>query len=341
MTLKQRIAVTLPRGNDVADSLALARWAEQEGFDDLWLSDPGSPDALTLAAAVAGVTTRVRVGIAVVPVYTRTPAVLAASIHTLGQLLPERFVIGLGASSQTMMNNWHGLSLDLPVTRVRETAELVRSMLRGEKSAFAGKTLRSNGYKQPALPQPPPIYLAALRPKMIEMAAAVGDGVCFNLWPRKALPKMLEHVRIGAQRAGKDPATVEVVNRHMVLVTGDVAAGRNAFRSKYVPYYANPVYGEFLAWCGYPEAAAAIAAGWARKDRAATMAAMTDDLVDEIAIIGTPERCRQRIAELGAGGVHTHIVAPIEVATPAERDASFAAFARSGTLPPPMLARIG
>ena len=82
---------------------------------------------------------------------------------------------------------------------------------------------------------------------MIEMAAEVGDGVIFNLWPRRALPKMMEHVKIGAERAGKDWREIEIVNRAMVLVTDDVGDGRNRFRAAFAPYYATPVYNRFLA----------------------------------------------------------------------------------------------
>ena len=145
-----------------------------------------------------------RIGVAVTPVYTRTPAVLAATANALGQLLPGRFVMGLGSSSQTMMEGWHGLRLDRPVSRVKETAVMVRSMLKGEKSDFDLTTLQSHGYRQFPMESPPPVYIAALRSTMIEMAAEVGDGVIFNLWPKRALPKMMEHVRIGAERAGKD-----------------------------------------------------------------------------------------------------------------------------------------
>ena len=90
---------------------------------------------------------------------------------------------------------------------------MVRSMLRGEKSDFDLITLSSHGYRQAPMENPPPIYIAALRPKMIEMAAEIGDGVIYNLWPKGALPRMMEHIRIGAERAGKDPADVEIVNR--------------------------------------------------------------------------------------------------------------------------------
>jgi len=231
----------------------------------------------TTAAALAGITQHIRIGVAVTPVFTRTPAVLAATANTLGQLLPGRFVLGLGTSSQTMMIDWHGVAFDKPLTRVRNTALLVRSMLRGEKSDFDRDGLRSRNYRQEALENPPPIYLAALRPKMIETAAEVGDGVIINLWPRSALPNILEHVRIGAERAGKDWRTVEIVNRAMVLVTDDRPAARNLFRAAFAPYYANPVYNHFLAWAGFAGAAGEIAAtmpNWAKMKLArAAMAA--------------------------------------------------------------------
>lgn len=327
MTLRKRIAVTLPAGPRVADTLERVRWAEQHGYDDAWFADAGAPDALTTAAALAGITQHIRIGVAVTPVFTRTPAVLAATANTLGQLLPGRFVLGLGTSSQTMMIDWHGVAFDKPLTRVRNTALLVRSMLRGEKSDFDQDGLRSRNYRQEALENPPPIYLAALRPKMIETAAEVGDGVIINLWPRSALPNILEHVRIGAERAGKDWRTVEIVNRAMVLVTDDKPAARNLFRAAFAPYYANPVYNHFLAWAGFAGAAGEIAAGWAARDRARTSGALDDALVDEIAVIGSADECRARIAADAAAGIHTQIIAPLAGAAPAAVEATLVAFA--------------
>lgn len=327
MSLRKRIAVTLPAGPRVADTLARVRWAEAAGYDDAWFADAGAPDALTTAAALAGVSERLRIGVAVTPVFTRTPAVLAATANTLGQLLPGRFVLGLGTSSQTMMIDWHGVAFDKPLTRVRNTALLVRSMLRGEKSDFDRDGLRSRNYRQEPLENPPPIYLAALRPKMIEMAAEVGDGVIINLWPRAALPRILDHVRAGAARAGRDWRGAEIVNRAMVLVTDDKAAARDLFRAAFAPYYANPVYNHFLDWAGHPGAAAEIAAGWAARDRRRTAGALDDALVDQIAVIGSADECRERIAADAAAGIHTQIIAPLAGAPQQAVEATLAAFA--------------
>ena len=311
MALQKRIAVTLPAGPRIEDTIARIRWAEDNGIPDAWFSDSGAPDSLTQVAAIAHYTKNIRIGVAVTPVYTRSPSVLAASANVIGQILPGRFVMGIGSSSQTIMGQWNGIPLDKPLTRVKETTQLVKAMLTGEKTAFDGETLFSKGYRQAPMENTPPVYVAALRPKMIEMAAEVGDGVIFNLWPKGALPKMMEAVKTGAEAAGKDPADVEIVNRAMVLCTDDKEYGRNLFRAAFAPYYATPVYNKFLAWAGYQEAADTITQGWAEKDRDKTSGALTDEMIDEIGIIGNEEEIQARIQEDADGGVHTHIIAPL------------------------------
>ena len=326
MPHRKRIAITLPIGPYVEDSIAVVRWAEDNGIDDVWFSDAMAPDSLTMVAVVAPHTRRLRVGVAVTPVYTRTPAVFAATANVLAQMLPGRFVLGLGSSSQAIMERFNGIKLEKPLTRVRETATIVRSMLAGEKSNFALETLSSQGYRQEALPEPPPIYLAALRPKMIEMAAEVGDGVVFNLWPKKALPKMMDHVAAGAKRGGKRVEDVEVVNRSFVMVTDDVEAGRQAFRNYYTPYYANPVYNDFLKWAGYKDEAEGVLAGWAARDRALSTGSITDEIIDAVAIIGNAEEVHARVREQTAAGIDTTIVSTIGQMPLADSMPTFEAF---------------
>ncbi len=311
MSLRKRIALSLPAPTgQVSDTIALAQAAEAAGYDDLWLADAGGLDALTLVPMLLEKTEKVRVGIAVVPAYTRTPGVLASTLSVIGQAYPGRFVPGLGTSSHTIIENWHGLKFEKPLTRMKETVAILRSMLAGEKTDFAGDTLRSKGYRQMPL-EGMPIYLAALRPKMIEAAAEIADGVILNLFPRAALPRIMEHVAIGAERAGKKPEDVEIVCRHMMVVTDDKEAGRDAFRANFASYYSTPVYNKFLAWAGYEDAANEIREGWAAKDRERTAAALPDELVDEIGIIGPAAECQQQMRGYADGGIHTNIVSCI------------------------------
>ena len=323
--MQKRIAITLPAGPKLEQTIDRLKWAEDNGIPDAWFSDSGAPDTLTQVAAIAHHTNSLRIGVAVTPAYTRSPAVIAASVNVISQLLPGRFVMGIGSSSQTIMGQWNGIPLEKPLTRVKETTQLVRTMLAGDKTNFDGETLFSKGYRQPPLESPVPLYVGCLRPKMIEMAAEVGDGIIFNLWPQGALPKMIEAKRRGAEKAGKNPDAVEVVNRAMVLCTDDKEYGRGLFRAAFAPYYATPVYNKFLAWAGYEDAAKTIAEGWAQKDRDKTSGALTDELIHEIAIIGNEDEIRARIQADADGGVDTHIIAPL-AASQEDLDRTYNAF---------------
>ncbi|WP_170287311.1 LLM class flavin-dependent oxidoreductase [Halioglobus maricola] len=307
----KRIALTLPSPDGtVAGSIAAARQAEALGYQDIWLADAGGLDALTLAPLLLEHTEKLRIGIAVIPIFTRTPAVLASTFSVLEQAYPGRFIPGLGTSSHAIIEGWHGLPFEKPVTRTREIMALLRTIMAGEKTAFSGDTLRSHGYRQGVTETP--IYLAALRPRMLETAAEIGDGVILNLYPRSALPKILGHIRDGAERAAKNPDSVEVVSRQMTVVTDDKTSARAAFRAAFSAYYSTPVYNKFLAWCGFEDAAREIREGWASKDRERTAAALSDELVDDIAFIGSASECQEQIRWCADSGVHTQIISCIQ-----------------------------
>lgn len=307
-----RLAASLPVPPDLPMCQRVAQRVEALGYDSVWLADTGAgPDAFVLAAALAGVTSRLRMGTAVVPVYTRTPSVMAAQTGSVAQLAPGRFVLGLGASSDTIVDAWGGVPFEKPLTRMRETVAVLRQMLAGERVTFSGRTLRTRGFRlvsQP--PQPVPIYLAALMPPMLELAGEIADGVILNFMPVEAVPRMLEHVRRGAERAGRDPRTLEIVSRFQVIVTDDPAAARGAIRHMMGPYFATSVYNRFVAWCGFANEARDILAGWQAKDRARNLAAVTDAMIDRIAVIGTAAQCRARLEAFAAAGVTTPMVHP-------------------------------
>jgi alkanesulfonate monooxygenase SsuD/methylene tetrahydromethanopterin reductase-like flavin-dependent oxidoreductase (luciferase family) len=160
-------------------------------------------------------------------------------------------------------------------------------------------------------PAPVPIHLAALMPPMLELAGEVADGVILNFMPLEAVPRMLAHVRAGAERAGRDPSSLEVVARFHLVMTDDVAAGRTTLRHMFGPYLATSVYNPFVAWCGFPDEAREIDAGWRAKDRARNLAAVTDEMIDRIAIIGPAAYCRERLTAFATAGVTTPMINPI------------------------------
>jgi alkanesulfonate monooxygenase SsuD/methylene tetrahydromethanopterin reductase-like flavin-dependent oxidoreductase (luciferase family) len=194
---------------------------------------------------------------------------------------------------------------------MREAVTVIRQMLAGERVTFEGKWLRTRGFRlvsQP--PQTVPIYMAALMPPMLELAGALGDGVILNMMPVEAVPRMLEHVRRGAERAGKDPKSLEVVARFQVIVTDDAASARGAVRHMLGPYFATSVYNRFAAWCGFANEAKEILEAWQAKDRARNLAAVTDEMIDRIAIIGSVDECRRKLQAFHDAGVTTPMVHP-------------------------------
>ncbi len=309
-----RLAISLPLPFlSPRACVELARTAECEwGYDAIWLAETNGPDSASLAGALALATSRATLGTAIVPVQTRTPALLAMTAATLAGLAGDRFVLGLGSSSHAIVEGWHGLPFEKPLARVRETVAIVRAALAGRKTDFAGETVRSRGLRLGFAPERPvPIYLAALRERMLELAGEIGDGLIVNLFPVTAMPRILAAWRRGAARVGRDASRDEVVCRFQVAVTDDVPAARQLIRFAFAGYIAQPVYNAYFRWCGFEAEAAAVAEAFARGDRLASAAAMTDALIDRIAILGSASRCREQIAEFVAAGVTTPVIAPI------------------------------
>jgi probable F420-dependent oxidoreductase len=288
----------------------VARRAEELGYESLWIADVGGPDPFVVAAAAAAVTSRARIGTAVIPAYTRSAPVIAGAAASCAELAPGRFVLGVGASSENIVQNWSGIPFRRPLARVRETVTTVRGILAGERTSFSGKTLSSHGYRllmktpQPAIP----IHVGALMPPMLELAGEIADGVTLNMMPVEAVPRMLEHARAAAARAGKDPASLEVVARFQVCVTDDKAGARALLRAAFGPYFATSVYNRFVDWCGFHEEAREILAGWQAKDRGRVAAGVTDDMLDRIGIMGSATECRERIEAFREAGVTTPMI---------------------------------
>lgn len=309
-----RMAITLPA--PFVDSLgcvALAKRAETEwAYPAIWMAETAGPDSFSLAGAMAVSTSTIEIGTAIVAVYNRTPAVLAMSAATLAQLSNNRFVLGLGSSSHAIMGEWNGVDFRAPLGHVRESVAIVRQALSGEKTDYDGKHFHSHGLRIGArASKPVRVYLAALREQMCELAGEIGEGLIINFQPASAMPQILAAYRRGAAKAGRDGSKDEVVCRFQVCVTDDRAKARALVRMAFGGYLAAPVYNAFLDWCGFPEEAKAIAEAFARRDRAAVATAITDEIVDRIAIIGTADECREQIAGFVAAGVTTPVLSPL------------------------------
>jgi probable F420-dependent oxidoreductase len=295
--------------------LPRAAWAEAHGYDSLWIPDgQGRMDAFTAAAGMATLTESIRICTAIVPVYTRPAPVIATSAMTMTHLAPDRFVLGLGSSSHTMVESWYGTPFVKPLTRVRETVSLVRQILDGAKTDFEGETIRSKNFRLGLRPELGssgrlPIYLAGLRPRMLELAGEIADGVILNLVPLEVLPRMLEHIDTGAKRSGRRIEDLEVAVFLYVFVTDDERPALEEMANIAAGYFSTPVYSSFLDWMGYPREAEQILEGFKQRNRSMTLGAFTDEVLHKLGVIGSIEHCRGVVEAYVTAGSDVPVIA--------------------------------
>ena len=309
------LAVTSPLpGTTAREGLELARRAWDWGYRAVWGAevDGGGGDAFTLLGALAA-TTDYELGVAVVPVQTRTIFVLGMTAVSLAQLTGGRFSLGIGASSEVIVSRFGGQPFDRPLTHMREAVEALRPILRGERSTFQGDYVRIGGYKPPVAPPAPiPLFLGSLNPRSLRMAGELADGLCINQIAPHHVPMMLDEVRAGAKDAARElPADFPVVARLFCLVTDDAPAAREILKMVFAPYVATSVYNRFYRWMGHEEEAEAIAKASAAKDREAMTKAFSDRIANDLFVVGTADEVVARLREYVEAGVTVPVVAPL------------------------------
>ncbi|MCB0973683.1 MAG: LLM class F420-dependent oxidoreductase [Actinobacteria bacterium] len=305
-------AISLPAGPIAGrDMIELAQQCERWGYTEAWLAEVAGPDAFTVAGALA-VTTTQRIGTAVVPIYNRTPMVLAMSAATLTQLSEGRFVLGLGTSSETIVSRWNGTPFARPLTRMRETMTSVKQILSGEKTSFEGETLAVDGYRMTLPVDPPtPVYMAALNRKMLRLAGELADGVVLNMLAPQHVPQVKAEIAAGALAAGRNPDDIELVARIHIVHGLDRKTAGDVVRMVFGPYAAQSVYNRFFRWLGFVEEAEAIEAAWATGDRQGVAAGVSDELVSTMAVIGDTAQCKAALENYLDAGVDVVALNPL------------------------------
>jgi probable F420-dependent oxidoreductase len=316
-----KLGLTVPlEAIGLRESLALARDAEDLGYDELWSSEVATADGFAPLAALAATTRRVRLGVALVPAFSRPAALLAMSAATLQTISDGRFVLGLGASSPTIVGRWMGMDYARPRTRVRDTVDAVRALLTGEKVSFEGRDIHTHDFRLGLGPTWVPIYIGALGPRMYRLAGELADGVLMSFACAEGVPALLDDFRAGAQAAGRDPDELDVWCRVMVAADEEGPELRAMLRRFVAGYGTVAAYNELLARQGFPEEARAMAAAWADGRRSDAVDAVGDELLDSLVATGSVARCVERLRAYADAGVRTLTIEPVSaVLDPAER----------------------
>lgn len=301
--------------------------AERLGFDSVWTAEAYGSDAVTPAAWIAARTERLHVGTAIMQIPGRTPAMAAMTAMTLDALSGGRFRLGLGVSGPQVVEGWHGQPFGKPLVKTREYVEIVRAILRREKplefrgtyyqipyagpdATGLGKPLRSILHGRAELP----IYLAAIGPKNVALAAEIADGWIPTFFAPRHLKLFRGWLEEGFRARGRAPATFDIMPSVAVVVGDDVSACRAQVKARLALYVGGMgarrrnFYNELVQRYRYEEAARTIQDLYLSGRKAEAEAAVPDALVDEVALCGPRERIREGLTEWKAAGVTTLMV---------------------------------
>jgi probable F420-dependent oxidoreductase len=275
------------------------------GYTDFWSAESNAHDGFTPLALAAAWTPTARLGVAIIPAFTRGPALMAQSVASLADAAPGRFVMGIGTSSDVIVERWNGIPFEQPYQQVRDMVRFLRKALAGEKVEETYERFSVKGFRLGVkLPESPPILIAALREGMLRLAGREGDGAILNWLSAEDVKQVVPHVHAGGE--GKEIAArifvLPIANREVAL-----AIGRRA-----VAAYLNvPVYAAFHEWLGRGDMLASMWKHWKEGDRNAALEAIPEEVVDALIVNGPPEACREQIERYVENGVDTPALALI------------------------------
>lgn len=300
-------------GYDVADVVELANRAESLDYHSVWVAELQGPNGFMTLGQIAAETSDIGLGTGVVNVYSRTPALIAMSVATLDQLSGGRTLLGLAASSKATIEEWHGMAYDRPLRRVRETIEIVRAAMANERVDYDGEIFQLDDYPRSyeTIRDDVPIFNAALGETNRRLTGEFADGWLPVHVPRGQFGTYVEEIRESAASAGRDPDDITVAPYVVACVHEDGEVARDHVRgllSFYLgamDYYAH-VFSDF----GFEDEVEAVREAWSSGDREEAASRVSDTLLDEVAIGGTPEEGRERVREYRELGADLPVIYP-------------------------------
>jgi len=290
---------------DGVDAIAeMTNRAEDRGYERAWLPETWGRDAASTLGVVAERTEAIELGTSIANVYSRSPALLGQTAATLQEVTDGRFRLGIGPSGPAVIEGWHGADFERPLRRTRETVDIVRKVVEGEPVEYDGDVFTLSGFRlrfEPPDPAPP-IDVAGLGPKSVELAGRFADGWHATTFTPDGLRERLEDLRRGADLGDRDPDDVRVTLSLPACAMEDGEEARN-LAAQHLAFYVGGMgtyYRDSLARQGHEELATDIASAWASGERDRAVELVAENVLDEMAAAGTPETARERVAAFEA-----------------------------------------
>jgi F420-dependent oxidoreductase-like protein len=321
--MRVAIGLRLESNEDWEQAATYVVEAERLGVEFVWSHESWGLDAATPLAFMAARTSRIRLGSGIMQAGTRTPALLAMTAMSLASMSGGRFVLGLGVSGPQVIEGWHGIRFDRPLTRMRETVEIVRRAIRGERVAYRGQVYElplpggeGKALRSSASPRQVPIYLATLSPRSLEMTGEIADGWLGTSFMPEHARVFFDHIEAGARRAGRALASLDLhAGGHLAF--GDdvellIAARKPglAFTLGAMGSRQHNFYNDAFKRAGYVDAALEVQRLWLEGKREDAAARVPDELAVQVNLLGTEAMVRERVEVYRRAGVTTLRVDP-------------------------------
>lgn len=281
-----------------------AQTAENLGYDRAWLPETWGRDAVTTLTSIAHGTDEIGIGTSIMPIYSRSATLIGQTAATLQEVSDGRFRLGLGPSGPIVIENWHGKEFDNPLKYTRETVDVVKQVLSGERVSYDGEYYDLDGFRLRCDPpaETPQIDAAGMGPKSVELAGRFADGWHALMLTKNGLRDRLNDFDHGADLGDQNRTDQEVTVSLTCCVDEDRERARELVKSHLCFYIGGmgTFYRDALARQGYEDLANEIHDNWDDGDRERIVAEFPEDLLDELAVAGTPAECRDRIDEFEA-----------------------------------------
>jgi probable F420-dependent oxidoreductase len=312
-----RYGITFPfDGITLLDQRSIIESLPDMGYTDLWSAESNGYDGFTPLALASVWAPTLRLGVAIIPVYTRGLATLAMSAASMAAAAPGRFVLGIGTSSSVIVERWNAVPFESPYQRVRDTLRFLKVAMNGEKVTEDYETFSIKGFRMGFIPpEPPTVLVAALRAGMLKLAGREADGAITNWLAPEDVPTVASQLAEGG-------ANKELAARIFVAPTADADTARAVGRFAIAAYLTVPVYRAFHDSLGRTEIMAPMQEAWTAGDRKAALEAIPDELVDALVVHGAPEACRERIQAYVEAGITTPVLAVLPVGVDADTAAA-------------------
>lgn len=304
----QKLGYSLGPLLSMREILLCAKMADQqENVDSLWVPESWGRESFATLGAISQVTKKVSLGTSIINIYSRTPAIVAMAATTLDMLSDNRTIIGLGASTAAIVENWHGLKFNRPASRMKEYIECLRLMTRGEKVKYNGEFFQINNFKILHQPQRAniPIFMAAVNKKMVSMASKLADGILLYLRPLEELKRTATELKQATK--GK---SFEIACSFICAISNKEPEKARARAATTLAFYiaVGEYYSRFLADNGFKIEVEEITAEYRKAGADNAAKYVSDRMLSSLVICGSSEECRESLSKFLSTGITLPII---------------------------------